>query len=431
MSATLHCPNCQQGWPRVPRFCPYCGQAQAQAAAPAVAATAAVAPAVALAKATASAPAPAPTPAAPKAPSTPATPATSTTSGTSTTSAAPASSATSAPPSPKPAAATPPRPAPGKIPPFLPPKPKAGRWRQGLALVLLGGILLWWVATPDKQTVAIQKKVAQLTEQVKNCELDQASETVERLKKLDPSQYRHWLNQIDAAQPGCAEQRARARDWQATLAVANKALADAGFDKADYERANARLNSFVKRWKDDPETRALKKRLDASYALLLLDLAERCLAKGDTQCARSKLVQWERLKQDSGQERANRVRAMLPARSAPEPAAGSSSRANSNTTTNTNSNTRANSPVTAKPSPAAQTSAALQIKQLLTDAEQAMGWGDYKGAAAKMTQCLALPDKGNAVCSPIKRRAEQLQQEMLRCVSAGHEWIGERCDKSR
>ncbi len=481
MSASPSCPQCQQSWPRVPRFCPYCGQAQvsapatASAAGPAATPTPAAAPAVAaaLASATAapvSAPVPTPVsappsdpkPAAPKAAAPPApaaaskasvpptSPAPAASGAAPTSGAPPASGATAA----KPGAAIPPRPAPGKIPPFLPPPPKPRRWRQGLALVLLGGVLLWWIASPDEETVAIQENVAELTQQVENCELEQAGKTAQRLKTLDPEQYPQWQKKIAAAQPGCVAQRARARDWQAMLAMANKLLDDADFDKAAYDRANLRLNSFVKRWKEDAETRALKKRLDASYALLLLDLAERCLAKDDTQCVRTRLNQWGRLKLDDGQERAARLRAALPALSAAEVPAASAATGKANparqaspqgqaaTQSQASAPRQANPPSQARPPSPANASTvnastanantanmAQQIKQLMSEAQQAMAWGNYKGASAKLAQCLALPDKGNAVCVPVKRRADQLQQEMLRCVNSGNEWIGERCDQ--
>jgi hypothetical protein len=342
------------------------------------------------------------------------------------------------------------------------PKPdKAGRWRQGLALVLLGGGLIWMLAAPSKQSNAVQKKVAQLEQQVQDCNLDQARDALQRLKKLDPEQYQHWQSQIESAKPACDERRARQRDWQATLGMANKALDDAGFDKAAYDRINGRLNWFVKRWKDDDDTRALKQKLDASYGLLLLDLAERCLAKDDSHCVRQRLTQWERLKQDTGHERAERLRAQVPARSAPEARASTAASAQANPRDKALDRAlakpvdKAGEKASAKPldkagdkasaktidkasvkaseqqgDKAGENSATAQrIKQLQSEAGQAMSWGNYKGASDKLVQCLALPDKGNAACLPLKRRADQLQQEMLRCVNSGNEWIGEHCDK--
>ena len=70
---------------------------------------------------------------------------------------------------------------------------------------------------------------------------------------------------------------------------------------------------------------------------------------------------------------------------------------------------------------------AQSARNLVADARQAMARGDYKAASDKMEVCVAMVDAGNRDCIALKASADRLQGEMRRCLAAGREWVGERC----
>ncbi len=67
------------------------------------------------------------------------------------------------------------------------------------------------------------------------------------------------------------------------------------------------------------------------------------------------------------------------------------------------------------------------VRNLITDARQALARGDYKAASDKMEVCAAMVDAGNRECSALKARADRLQGELQRCLADGGEWIADRC----
>lgn len=88
------------------------------------------------------------------------------------------------------------------------------------------------------------------------------------------------------------------------------------------------------------------------------------------------------------------------------------------------------------PRPASATSEqnAQRVADLQVEALFDLGGGNYKGAADKMTQCLARLEPGNARCIELKQQAERLNKERARCLKAGREWSDDKCagaDKGR
>jgi hypothetical protein len=66
-------------------------------------------------------------------------------------------------------------------------------------------------------------------------------------------------------------------------------------------------------------------------------------------------------------------------------------------------------------------------RNLVAEADRELAQGNYKAAAGKMETCITMVDAANGECVALKARAERLQQEMLRCVAADRDWIGDRC----
>lgn len=70
---------------------------------------------------------------------------------------------------------------------------------------------------------------------------------------------------------------------------------------------------------------------------------------------------------------------------------------------------------------------AQSARNLVAEAQRDIARGDYRAASDKMEVCATMVDGSNRECGALKARADRLQDDMLRCVAAGREWIGERC----
>lgn len=445
MSHTWIClnPACARPLPRQPNFCPYCGTRQ-QAAVPLHKPEPATAPvnspaptsAVASGNATsaangAAAPGPAAAPLMSAATPLPPSAAAIGTSGPT----GPTGPATPA---------APPRPAPTKMPPFIAPPARRKPWWRWL-LVLFIVLAVWNVI--QKKDDPQQAKVAALQTLLDDCDLEQARREIPALKKLDADKAREWQGKIEQAKAGCDARRARERDWKTTVNQVNKALAEANFDKPAYDKQVGRLNWFNKTWKEDPASRELRQTLDARYARHLLDAAEQCRDQANWPCVRQRLTAWERLKQPDDNARAAKLREQLASSgSSASSASGGNADAAANKpsipmmypATTPTSNPAANpstSPAAGKPGPASAAAnserqkTVQQLGQILADANEDMAIGNYQAAAGKMSVCLAMIDPGNVACLALKKRADRLNKEMLRCVNGGHEWIGDNCSK--
>ena len=425
-------PVCARALPRQPNFCPYCGARQ-QAAVPLH--KPGPSPVAVTTPTAASAPASAAMPAA--------APVSSPTPASGPAAVAPISAAAPMPPAAA-APAVPPRPAPTRMPPFIAPPARRKPWWRWL-LVLFIVLAVWNVI--QKKDDPQQAKLAALQTLLDDCELEQARREMPGLKKLNADKAREWQGKIEQARAGCDARRARERDWKATVNQVNKALAEANFDKPAYDKQVGHLNWFNKQWKEDQPSRDLRQTLDARYALHLLDAAERCRGQANWTCVRQKLTAWERLKQPDDNARAAQLREQLASSgSSASSASGGNADAAANKasipmmyptiTPSTNPSTSPSaSPATGKPGFASTTANSerqktiQQLGQILADANEDMAIGNYQGAAGKMSVCLAMIDPGNVACLALKKRAERLNKEMLRCVNGGHEWIGDNCSK--
>ena len=283
--------SCGRGLPRKAAYCPYCGTCQ-QVVSPLVKPAWVPEPIMA-----------APAPPFISAPSTPS-----------------ASSASQAP------AFTPlPRPAPTKMAAFSPKPPKSKSW---LRWVLVAGVLIlvWNLINKSKQSDDNQSKVVAIQTEVRAavqaCNLTLAGDKMQDLQDLqaflpiDAQAFQDLEKLVKQAKPICEKKLERKRDWEKTVAMVNSALSEAAFEKATYDKLVGRLNWYKNTWKEaDDEVdgggiRELRNRLDAGYALRLLELAERCQEEEppDTDCVNQRLKQWERLKQIEGRERVRQLR---------------------------------------------------------------------------------------------------------------------------
>lgn len=68
-----------------------------------------------------------------------------------------------------------------------------------------------------------------------------------------------------------------------------------------------------------------------------------------------------------------------------------------------------------------------KIIKLLEDARKYIAQGNYKQAEESMKFCEMI-EEGNQDCQRMKQKAAQLNDKMFDCVSAGKEWVGERCN---
>ena len=442
MSSGYLCQNpaCARPMPRVPQYCPYCGTRQSggvalhkQGAGAATITPPSAASAYAAAPAAIAA-------AQPPAAGTPAagTPAAGTPAATITAQQYAGELASPAPSSPTTVASAPaghpaaPRPAPTKLPPFIAPRPKRKPWWRWLLVVLI--LLSLWnlLGKSGPGSKALDARLTALQTLVDECKLDRARQELPALRKLDADKARDWQAEIDKAKPACDERHARERDWSNTLAMVNKALDDANFDKPAYDKLSGHLNWFNKKWQEDQPSRELRQKLDARYALYQLQLAQRCSEQANWGCLKQRLGQWERLKSPEGQAQAEQLRAQLAAQTPAGKAGGGadSAVAPANPAAAANPGVAGDGSRTAgRPVLTEAQKTAQHLNQVMADAQEDMAVGNYKSVVGKMDVCLAMIDPGNVNCQTLRKKAERLNKEMLRCVNGGHEWIGDNCSK--
>ena len=438
--SAYQCSACARSLARAVKYCPYCGASQQvhQQAQPAPAAD--IAPVSA-------APAPVPAPVPVPVPTTPPVQAAAAAAPTPTPTQEPEPSA------PPPQSPPPPppdvhkaadkqgkpnlnKPIPVKVAPPAGPKKKIPWFKWSVYALLVYG--LWRCFGPsDHLSEANQETVKAVKTLIDECKLDRARQEAAMLRKPEPERYRDLLQSIDAAKPACDNKRQREQDWLKTQAIANKTINDSHFDKPMYDKAAGRLNWFQKHWSEDDGTRELKSRLDARYTRLLLDQAESCMADKNINCVKARLGAWEKFKPAQGRER---VQALQEALAEIASASKASSKASvvkpvgtptpkpgvgTGTSTSTVTRTASGSNAAAGAAPATT----QQVNKILADAQAEMNYGNYKGASDKLEFCISMIDKGNAACAQLKKRADQLNRDMLRCVNSGSEWMADHCAK--
>jgi hypothetical protein len=67
-------------------------------------------------------------------------------------------------------------------------------------------------------------------------------------------------------------------------------------------------------------------------------------------------------------------------------------------------------------------------RNLVAEAQRAIGQGDYSTAVDKMEVCIAMVEGGSRECGALKAKAEGLQREQLLCTNDGNRWRGGRCE---
>lgn len=212
---------CARSFPRQVKFCPWCGAAQQPGAAPA-------APAPELAKR----PAPAP-PIAPAA-------------------------AAAAPPRfepPRPAPPPPPRPPPAAAPPAPTRRPVQLRWW----IIGLGVLWLVWLVAKPSQAL-IERRMEQAVALARQCKARAAQDELIALRSTRASseQLRQVQEGLNAAAAACTRAEQRRDAWFEARGAVEKLIKASSWDKA-----RARLAAFTRRWGEDDNTRALRKRIDA------------------------------------------------------------------------------------------------------------------------------------------------------------------------
>ena len=285
------------------------------------------------------------------------------------------------------------------------------------ALIAFG---LWRCFGPsDNLSQAHQETIKAVKILIDECKLDRARQEATTLRKPEPERYRDLVQSMDAAKPACDNKRQHEQDWLKTQSIAHKAISDSRFDKATYDKASGRVQWFQKHWSEDEASRELKTKLDSRYARLLLEQAENCMAEKNIPCVKARINQWEKLKPEQGRDRVQVLQAALadianitPSPPSPRPTTSPKP-----------------TPTTGSPTVSPAATIHQQVNKLLADAQAEMNYGNYKGASDKLELCLTMIDKGNPACTQLKKKADQLNKEMLRCVNAGNEWMSDHCTK--
>lgn len=340
---------CARSMPRKVDFCPYCGTGQHEG----VINHAHVARPAQAEYREAQAPRPAPVPAAaPAAAGKAASPETAAT-------AVPAAPAAAAP-----APASAPAPAPPAAPPKArgavpapPPRRKPVRLRWWL-IVLASLWLIWLYAKPSNRK--IDNKIDSAIAATEECRLNDAQSALLelRISKATDKQLARVESAIKSAEASCGKKLLREKVWAETVTAVEAAL-----DEGEFGKAQARLNAFIKRHKEDAETRKLKEKIGV---------------------------------------RRNNAAVAAPV-AAPPPLRYER----------------------AQPEVVAQIE--QSVRNLIGEAERALQAGDYRAASDKLETCMTMVDQGNRECAAFKVHADRMQAQKSRCLAAGRSWYEDRC----
>ncbi|WP_179119216.1 hypothetical protein [Massilia sp. KIM] len=128
------------------------------------------------------------------------------------------------------------------------------RW-WALALAVLW--VVWLIAKPSKALIErrMDKAVALATE----CKAREAQDELIALRstRATQQQLKQVQQSLNEAAAACTRAERRREAWFETRGAIQKLI------KADaYDKARQRLAAFTKRWGEDEETRALRKRID-------------------------------------------------------------------------------------------------------------------------------------------------------------------------
>ncbi|QBE64677.1 hypothetical protein EWM63_18190 [Pseudoduganella lutea] len=328
-----------------------------------------------------------------------------------------------------------PRP-PGSMPggPSLPPVRKPvgkGTWIFiGLLLVAI-----WFLVKPGDPAKALAGKVDEAIVLTEECKIADAREALAELRsaKADTVQLARLQKAIASAAPACEKKKQRDKAWSDARAALETALSGDALDKA-----SARLSAFVKRWKDDEETREMRERIDVRRAEKLLDEANACLARKDRACVEARLDAAEKLRRPETRPRIEALRESLSRmlESTLLEGAGQGSGQGSGQGTGQGGQGgqagQAAYPPPLSTTPPRVATAAVQMpgssaeaRRLRAEAERELAQGNYRSAMGLAGQCSA---QGGSDCGALRDRAARLEREMHACVQGGREWVGERCE---
>ena len=220
-------PACGHALPRVVKFCPYCGTPQQGEVARPVKPAPAIVPV----------PAPQPEP---------------------EVTAHPAAFVPPPPVQPSPPPAATPQPARVGATPAMPPRPAPLHWIWWIA----GLAVLWlaWVAARPASH-KLDARIDSAITLAQECKGKQAQTELIALRttRATPAQLQRLQTALNQAASTCERKRVRDKAWADTTTAIDTALAAAAV-----ERARTRLATFTRRYGEDDETAAVKKRIDAA-----------------------------------------------------------------------------------------------------------------------------------------------------------------------
>jgi hypothetical protein len=304
----------------------------------------------------------------------------------------------------------PPRPAPAAVNPAAPPlrKPVGKLAWFMVALFLLA---VWFLVKPGDPAAKLDRRVDEAATLAEQCRLADARTELAALRadKASGEQLRKLQAAISAAAPACERKQQRPKAWTEARKGLEAALAAGTLDKA-----STRLNSFVRKWGEDDDTREWRERIDARRAEKLLDDANACLKRKDRTCVQNKLDAADKLKRPEAQPRIEALReelSRLLESTMLEGAAGVTS-------------TAAPAPARAIGTTTFATPDQGEVQRLRVEAERDIAQANYRGAMGKAAQCATL---GGAGCEALRARAAALDRDYQRCLAAGNRWANATC----
>jgi hypothetical protein len=315
------------------------------------------------------------------------------------------------------------RPAPPPVAagPAAPPLRKpvsAGTWIL-VGLVLIG---IWFAVKPGDPSARFKKRVDDAVALTEQCQIADARAelTALRADKAGAAQLQRLQAAIAATAPACERKQQRTKAWTETRKALETALGTGALEKA-----STRLATFTRKWSDDDDTREWRERIDRLRAEKLLDDANACLVRKDRACVQAKLEAAEKLKRPEAKPRIEALREELSKLLESTLLEGRGGTTSSNATA-TPISTTAPPPAGALSTTSFVAPDAREARRLQGEAERDIAQGNYRGAMGKAAQCVTLSG-GAGGCAALRERAARLDRDYQRCLAAGNQWQGERC----
>ena len=328
-------------------------------------------------------------------------------------------------PSPRPAPTHPPVPPARPAPPPAAAGPAAPPLRKPVGIgtwifVALALIAIWFTVKPGDPSAKFRKRVDDAVALTEQCKVADARTELAELRsdKASAAQVQRLQAAIAATAPACERKQQRTKAWTETRKALESALA-----ANSLEKASTRLSTFTRKWSEDDDTREWRERIDRLRAEKLLDDANACLTRKDRACVQAKLEAAEKLKRPEAKPRIDALREELSKLLESTLLEGGGAASNS-----------APAPISTTAPPAAGALSttsfvapdAREARRLQGEAERDIAQGNYRGAMGKAAQCLALSG-GTGACAALRDRATRLDRDYQRCLAAGNQWQGDRC----